>query len=77
MAQGYLWSSEFWFHVLFLAAFLGLSIIMIIVGIVDAWQESRPTKDAADLAGFARCKKCGRVDIGHPFKGCVKFTPSR
>lgn len=39
--------------------------------------KSRPTKDAADLAGFARCKKCGRVSIGHPFKGCVNFTPSR
>ena len=41
------------------------------------WLKSRRTKRAADLAGFARCKKCGRVSIGHPFKGCANFTPSR
>jgi len=36
---------------------------------------SRRTKCIADLAGFARCKKCGEVNIAHPLQGCANFKP--
>ncbi len=59
MAEGYLYSQEFWFHVLFLSAFMLPLIVLVIVTVAEAIVKrlTRRALDAAQVcAGAGYCE---------------------